>query len=280
MNLLTIQEPKNSKEKNVCLGIDFGTTNSVCSVIINEKVSFIKDENSNKLIPTIVYYKNGIKKFGNNITEKEVVNSIRSVKRNFLKNSDNKIFFDENKKKISAIDVAKDFFIYLKSLCDSYLELKGYDCVLTVPAYYDEKARSEIMRSAFMAGFNIKRLINEPTSAAFAYGIEKNKIGTFFVYDLGGGTFDISILKLSEGVFKVLGTSGDPILGGDDFDLLYANYLVKKNFHTELEKIDIQEQKRFIGCVKKIKENFDLKNNFEEDLTLNSISKRIKFKRD
>ena len=81
------------------LGIDFGTTNSVCSVIINEKVSFIKDENSNKLIPTIVYYKNGIKKFGNNITEKEVVNSIRSVKRNFLKNSDNKIFFDENKKK-------------------------------------------------------------------------------------------------------------------------------------------------------------------------------------
>lgn len=280
MNLLTIQEPKNGKEKNVCLGIDFGTTNSVCSVIINEKVCFIKDENSNKLIPTIVYYKNGIKKFGNNITEKEVVNSIRSVKRNFLMNPDDKIFFDENEKKISAIDVAKDFFIYLKSLCDSYLELKVYDCVLTVPAYYDEKSRSEIMRSAFMAGFNIKRLINEPTSAAFAYGIEKNKTGTFFVYDLGGGTFDISILKLSEGVFKVLGTSGDPILGGDDFDLLYANYLVKKNFHIELKKINIQEQKRFIGYVKKVKENFDLKNNFEEDVTFNTISKKIIFKRD
>ena len=104
MNLLTIQEPKNSKEKNVCLGIDFGTTNSVCSVILNEKVSFIKDEKSNKLIPTIVYYKNGIKKFGNNITEKEVVNSIRSVKRNFLKNPDNKIFFDENEKKIKKLE--------------------------------------------------------------------------------------------------------------------------------------------------------------------------------
>ena len=83
------------------------------------------------------------------------------------------------------------------------------------------------MRSALLAGFNIKRLINEPTSAAFAYGIEKNKTGTFFVYDLGGGTFDVSILKLSDGVFKVLGTSGDPMLGGDDFDRLYANFLLK-----------------------------------------------------
>jgi len=173
--------------------------------------------------------------------------------------------------------VARDFFIYLKSLCDSFLELKGYDCVLTVPAYYDEKARSEIMRSAFLAGFNIKRLINEPTSAAFAYGIEKSKTGTFFVYDLGGGTFDISILRLSEGVFKVLGTSGDPILGGDDFDSLYANYLVKKNFDLDLKKIDSQEWKRFISYVKKIKENFEFKNNFEENVTFNSISKKIKF---
>lgn len=277
MNLLTIEEPKNNKEKNICLGIDFGTTNSVCSVITDEKISFIKDEKNNELIPTLVYYKNGIKKFGNNINEKEVIDSIKSIKRKFLKDPDDKIFLNENEQKISATEVARDFFIYLKSLCDSFLELKGYDCVLTVPAYYDEKARSEIMRSAFLAGFNIKRLINEPTSAAFAYGIEKSKTGTFFVYDLGGGTFDISILRLSEGVFKVLGTSGDPILGGDDFDSLYANYLVKKNFDLDLKKIDSQEWKRFISYVKKIKENFESKNNFEENVTFNSISKKIKF---
>ena len=277
MNLLTIEEPKNNKEKNICLGIDFGTTNSVCSVITDEKISFIKDEKNNELIPTLVYYKNGIKKFGNNINEKEVIDSIKSIKRKFLKDPDDKIFLNENEQKISATEVARDFFIYLKSLCDSFLELKGYDCVLTVPAYYDEKARSEIMRSAFLAGFNIKRLINEPTSAAFAYGIEKSKTGTFFVYDLGGGTFDISILRLSEGVFKVLGTSGDPILGGDDFDSLYANYLVKKNFDLDLKKIDSQEWKRFISYVKKIKENFEFKNNFEENVTFNSISKKIKF---
>ena len=280
MNLLTIEEPKNNKEKNICLGIDFGTTNSVCSVITDEKISFIKDEKNCKLIPTLIYYKNGIKKFGNNISEKEVVDSIKSIKRNFLKDPDNKIFLNENEQEISTIEVAKDFFIYLKSLCDSFLKLKGYDCVLTVPAYYDEKARSEIMRSAFLAGFNIKRLINEPTSAAFAYGIEKSKIGTFFVYDLGGGTFDISILKLSEGVFKVLGTSGDPVLGGDDFDLLYATYLAKKNFDLDLNKIDVQERKRFIGYVKKIKENFESKNNFEESIKINSISKKIKFKKE
>ncbi len=280
MNLLTIEEPKNNKEKNICLGIDFGTTNSVCSVITDEKISFIKDEKNCELIPTLIYYKNGIKKFGNDISEKEAVDAIKSIKRNFLKDPDNKIFLNENEQKISTIEVAKDFFIYLKSLCDSFLKLKGYDCVLTVPAYYDEKARSEIMRSAFLAGFNIKRLINEPTSAAFAYGIEKSKTGTFFVYDLGGGTFDISILKLSEGVFKVLGTSGDPVLGGDDFDLLYASYLAKKNFDLDLNKVDVQERKRFIGYVKKIKENFESKNNFEENIKFNSISKKIKFKKE
>ena len=280
MNLLTIEEPKNNKEKNICLGIDFGTTNSVCSVITDEKISFIKDEKNCELIPTLIYYKNGIKKFGNDISEKEAVDAIKSIKRNFLKDPDNKIFLNENEQKISTIEVAKDFFIYLKSLCDSFLKLKGYDCVLTVPAYYDEKARSEIMRSAFLAGFNIKRLINEPTSAAFAYGIEKSKTGTFFVYDLGGGTFDISILKLSEGVFKVLGTSGDPVLGGDDFDLLYASHLAKKNFDLDLNKVDVQERKRFIGYVKKIKENFESKNNFEENIKFNSISKKIKFKKE
>lgn len=280
MNLLTIEEPKNNKEKNICLGIDFGTTNSVCSVITDEKISFIKDEKNCELIPTLIYYKNGIKKFGNNISEKEAVDAIKSIKRNFLKDPDNKIFLNENEQKISTIEVAKDFFIYLKSLCDSFLKLKGYDCVLTVPAYYDEKARSEIMRSAFLAGFNIKRLINEPTSAAFAYGIEKSKTGTFFVYDLGGGTFDISVLKLSEGVFKVLGTSGDPVLGGDDFDFLYSSYLAKKNFDLDLNKVDVQERKRFIGYVKKIKENFESKNNFEENIKFNSISKKIKFKKE
>ena len=280
MNLLKIEEPKNNKEKNICLGIDFGTTNSVCSVITDEKISFIKDEKNCELIPTLIYYKNGIKKFGNNISEKEAVDAIKSIKRNFLKDPDNKIFLNENEQKISTIEVAKDFFIYLKSLCDSFLKLKGYDCVLTVPAYYDEKARSEIMRSAFLAGFNIKRLINEPTSAAFAYGIEKSKTGTFFVYDLGGGTFDISILKLSDGVFKVLGTSGDPVLGGDDFDFLYSSYLAKKNFDLDLNKVDVQERKRFIGYVKKIKENFESKNNFEENIKFNSISKKIKFKKE
>jgi molecular chaperone HscA len=280
VNLLTIEEPKNNKEKNICLGIDFGTTNSVCSVITDEKISFIKDEKNCELIPTLIYYKNGIKKFGNDISEKEAVDAIKSIKRNFLKDPDNKIFLNENEQKISTIEVAKDFFIYLKSLCDSFLKLKGYDCVLTVPAYYDEKARSEIMRSAFLAGFNIKRLINEPTSAAFAYGIEKGKTGTFFVYDLGGGTFDISVLKLSEGVFKVLGTSGDPVLGGDDFDLLYASYLAKKNFDLDLNKVDVKERKRFIGYVKKIKENFESKNNFEENIKFNSISKKIKFKKE
>ena len=110
------------------------------------------------------------------------------------------------------MEVSKDFFIYLKNLCEKNLNQNIFDCVITVPAYFDEKARSGIMRAAFMAGLRVRRLINEPTAAAFAYGLEKKKKGIFFVYDLGGGTFDVSLLKLSDGIFKVIATSGDPNL--------------------------------------------------------------------
>ena len=152
-----------------------------------------------------------------------------------------KRFEDENNNKISSIEVSKDFFIYLKKLCEKNLNQNIFDCVITVPAYFDEKARSGIMRAAFMAGLRVRRLINEPTAAAFAYGLEKKKKGIFFVYDLGGGTFDVSLLKLSDGIFKVIATSGDPNLGGDDFDILFAKWLVDKYFSVNFD--DLKKRK-------------------------------------
>ena len=241
MNLLTIDEPSAKIKKNICVGIDFGTTNSVCSVIINNETKFINDEKKNILIPTIISYKNKKKIFGNNILEDEFLDSISSIKRNFVKEPDDKIHLNEKNKKISSVEVAKDFFSYLKSLCDSYLDTSVYDCVLTIPAYFDEKSRSEIMRSALQAGLNVRRLINEPTAAAFAYGLENKKHGTFLVYDLGGGTFDISILKLTEGIFKVLGTSGDSLLGGDDLDFAFAEKILSDNFNMEINSVNDQE---------------------------------------
>ena len=183
MNLIKIKEPMSSKNNaKICLGIDFGTTNSVCSVKVEDKFQFIVDEKGETLIPTLILYNKKTKKFGNQIIKDEnYFNSIFSVKRNFTKDFQKKIFEDENDNKISSIEVSKDFFVYLKNVCEKNLNHNVFDCVITVPAYFDEKARSGIMRAAFMAGLRVRRLINEPTAAAFAYGLEKKR-KVFFLF--------------------------------------------------------------------------------------------------
>ena len=278
MNLIKIKEPLSSKNNSkICLGIDFGTTNSVCSVKVNENLQFILDEMEETLIPTMILYNANTKKFGNQIIKNDsYFNSIFSVKRNFTKDFEKKIFEDENGTKISTIDVSKDFFIYLKNLCERNLNQNVFDCVITVPAYFDEKARSGIMRAAFMAGFRVRRLINEPTAAAFAYGLEKKKKGIFFVYDLGGGTFDVSLLKLSDGIFKVIATSGDPNLGGDDFDNLYAKWLVKENFDLDFDDLNKQEQLKIVKQSKVFKEELTNSQAFDTEIRVNEFVKKVK----
>ena len=277
MNLIKIKEPLSSSDNaKICLGIDFGTTNSVCSVKVNNKFHFIKDEKGTNLIPTLILYEEKTKKFGNQIIKNEsYFNSIFSVKRNFTKDFEEKKFEDEHKKKISSIEVSKDFFVYLKNLCEKNLNNSIFDCVITVPAYFDEKARSGIMRAAFMAGLRVRRLINEPTAAAFAYGLEKKKKGIFFVYDLGGGTFDVSLLKLSDGIFKVIATGGDPNLGGDDFDDLYAKWLVKKYFGIEFNDLNEKEKLKLVKKSKLFKEKLLNLPFFKEELKVNDCIKKI-----
>ena len=277
MNLIKIKEPMSSKnDAKICLGIDFGTTNSVCSVKIKDKFQFIFDEKGETLIPTLILYNPKNKKFGNQIKkDKNYFNSIFSVKRNFTKDFQKKIFKDDNDNKISSIEVSKDFFVYLKNLCEKNLKHNVFDCVITVPAYFDEKARSGIMRAAFMAGLRVRRLINEPTAAAFAYGLEKKKKGIFFVYDLGGGTFDVSLLKLSDGIFKVIATSGDPNLGGDDFDYIYAKWLVKKNFKKEFDDFDKKEKLKLIKKCKLFKEKLFHSPSFYEKLKVEECVKKV-----
>ncbi len=278
MNLIKIKEPLSSNNSSkICLGIDFGTTNSVCSVKVNNKLHFITDENGKSLIPTLILYDTKIKRFGNQIIKNEsYYNSIFSVKRDFTRDFEKKKFEDENKNKISSIEVSKDFFIYLKNLCEKNLNHNIFDCVITVPAYFDEKARSGIMRAAFMAGLRVRRLINEPTAAAFAYGLEKKKKGIFFVYDLGGGTFDVSLLKLSDGIFKVLGTSGDPNLGGDDLDNLYAKWLINNSFGINFDDLNEKEKLKLVKKSKLFKEKLTNSQSFEEELEVNDCVKKIK----
>ena len=202
MNLVNIGDPLEKQESFFCLGIDFGTTNSVCSVKIDNEIIFIEDFKE-KIIPSTVFFENKKVFVGNQISKKVKTNQIIfSIKRLFVKNPDQKELFTDENIENTPVEIAKEIFSYIKAKSQEFLRKTITDCVLTVPAYFDEKARSGIMRAAFMSGLNVRRLINEPTAAAFAYGLEKKKRGLFLVYDLGGGTFDVSLLKLRDGIFK------------------------------------------------------------------------------
>jgi len=274
MSLVNIDEPNKKQTISMCLGIDFGTTNSVCSVKLDDKVIFVEDSNKKTLIPTALSFKKKIV-IGNDIDfKKNIQDCVFSIKRNFVNNPDKKILLNNNLE-MSPVEISKEFFLYLKKMTEEFLREDLSDCVLTVPAYFDERARSGIMRSALMAGFNIRRLINEPTAAAFAYGLEAQKRGNFLVYDLGGGTFDVSLLKLKDKLFKVVGTSGDPNLGGDDFDNLILEELVLKGLKTKKKDLAETELKVLLKRSKLIKEKSQETKNFTASFIVNGEKKEI-----
>ena len=145
--------------------------------------------------------------------------------------------------------------------------------MITVPAYFDDTQRQATKDAASMAGLKVLRLINEPTAAALAYGLETKNQGLFMVYDLGGGTFDVSILHLEQGIFSVVATGGDTNLGGDDFDELIANHLAK-NLPTSFDKLNLISKTNLLSVARELKENLsslnDKKNNAVATLTLNN----------
>ena len=271
MSLLQIEEPikgerNTESKKNFCVGIDFGTTNSVCSVKIDGKVIMITDEFGEVIIPSVVIFKNTDVLVGNQIKKNiktGLENRIFSIKRDFVESPEEKKNYGNHKEGLTPIAVSALIFKYLKKCCESFLGKEISKCVVTVPAYFDERSRLAIKQSASLVGFDVLRLVNEPTSAAYAYGLEEKTRGNYFVYDLGGGTFDVSILKLTDGVFKVLSTGGDPFLGGDDLDKLFANKLadslnIKFNSLSEIDKIMLVRKAKFI------KENLQKKNVLNE----------------
>ncbi len=275
MNLINIDEPNKKSFTSKCLGIDFGTTNSVCSIKIGEKVIFIEDSKKMNLIPSIVCFDKTVK-VGNDIDlEKNLQTSIFSIKRYFTDNPDGQIVINSKSDCLSPVEIAKEIFSYLKKICNNFLNEEVNDCIITVPAYYDERARSGIMRSALMSGFNVRRLINEPTAAAFAYGLDKKKRGKFLVYDLGGGTFDISLLNLKDNLFKVIGTSGDAKLGGDDLDQLLLDYILNTYFDPIKNDLSHSEILSLKKASKSIKENLQSVNNIVAEVTIKNKKKNI-----
>ncbi len=238
------------------VGIDLGTTNSVVSIVQGGEPEVLLNAEGSRLTPSIVAFsKTGERLVGDPAKRQAVLNSertIRSIKRKMgtrdKTNVDGKAYSPEE---ISAMILTK-----LKADAETRLGEKVTDAVITVPAYFDDSQRTATKNAGEIAGFNVLRIINEPTAAAIAYGLDRGgKDETIIVYDLGGGTFDVSVLEVSEGLLEVKSTAGDTRLGGDDFDERVMNYIAdtfQKSDGIDLRK-DAQALQRLKEAAEKAK---------------------------
>ena len=264
MSLLQISDPSktNDELKKFVVGIDLGTTNSLVATyyedcdIFDDRLKVYKD-NSSGLIPSVV----SIDQSGNIMVGVEAVNNldktnttyISSIKRimglsyqdmksiefindlKIINGKNNLPYIDVYNNRYSAVEISSKILSHLKKIAESQ-ENKSLDgAVITVPAYFNDVQRQATKNAAKLSGINVLRLLNEPTAAALAYGLESEETGSFIVYDFGGGTFDVSVLSLEKGLFKVLSTDGDTNLGGDDIDNILSywlidNFLFLKNY--------------------------------------------------
>ncbi|MDN2481940.1 Fe-S protein assembly chaperone HscA [Vibrio agarivorans] len=253
MALLQIAEPGQSSaphEHKLAAGIDLGTTNSLVASVRSGSAVTLNDSAGRSILPSIVNYSGAQPEVGykaKDLAETDPENTIISVKRLIgrslkdinqrypslpyrFKASDNGLpVLDTLSGDKNPIEVSADILKALGQRAEETLggELAGV--VITVPAYFDDAQRAGTKDAAKLAGLHVLRLLNEPTAAAIAYGLDSGQEGIIAVYDLGGGTFDISILRLSKGVFEVLATGGDSALGGDDFDHLLAEHLIEQS---------------------------------------------------
>ncbi|MFC5078523.1 Chaperone protein HscA [Vibrio thalassae] len=274
MALLQIAEPGQSSaphEHKLAAGIDLGTTNSLVATVRSGEAATLPDSEGRKILPSVVHYTEETTTVGIDARDNaaaDPVNTIISVKRLLgrsladvqsrypsmlysLTESDNGLPVLQTRGGAkNPIQVSSDILKALAQRAEESLggELAGV--VITVPAYFDDAQRQGTKDAASLAGLHVLRLLNEPTAAAIAYGLDSGQEGVIAVYDLGGGTFDISILRLSRGVFEVLATGGDSALGGDDFDHLVAEHLQQQIGKSELT---LQEQRQLLDAATQAK---------------------------
>lgn len=234
------------KNMSKIIGIDLGTTNSCIAVMEGGEAVVIPNPEGNRTTPSVVAFKDGDRSVGE-VAKRQAVtnpNTIMSIKR--YMGTDHKETVegkDYTPQEISAIILQK-----LKSHAEDYLGEKVEKAVITVPAYFNDAQRQATKDAGQIAGLQVERIVNEPTAAALAYGLEKDEDQTILVFDLGGGTFDVSILELGDGFFEVKATSGDNKLGGDDFDQVIIDYLVSE-FKKE-NGIDLSQDKMALQRLK------------------------------
>jgi molecular chaperone HscA len=278
MALLQISEPGKSTmphEHRRVIGIDLGTTNSLVASVISGSPTILNPNDNSNLLPSIVHYTKESILVGNdakNLLSKDPKNTISSAKRLIgktigdinqdhfslnLADGDGVISIKTSIGMKNPIEVSAEILKTLKSVAEKSLGGELMGAVVTVPAYFDDAQRQATKDACELAGLNVLRLINEPTAAAVAYGLDKKSMGHFVVFDLGGGTFDVSILNLSKGLFEVLATHGDANLGGDDFDQAIVNFLNDK-YQFKVKDIEVQALVSILA--REIKESLSTKN--------------------
>lgn len=243
-SLLQIYEPGETPlphEHAVAIGIDLGTTHSVVAIADGATAQAISDAQGRTIIPSLVGY---------DTNQTPIVGHAAAAARSTglkvhasIKRQMGQTTGDES---ALPVQVSADILRHMKHIAEEALGHEVREAVITVPAYFDDAARTATRDAARLAGLSVLRLINEPTAAALAYGLDTRKQGIFAVYDLGGGTFDISILKLEEGVFQVLSTAGDTQLGGDDVDAALAEFAFGANATAE-QKLEARHAKEALS---------------------------------
>ncbi len=220
------------------IGIDLGTTNSCVAIMEGGEAKVIANAEGVRTTPSVVAFKNGEIQVGE-VAKRQVItnpDTVSSIKRKMGTSYKVKV----NGKEYTPQEISAMILQNLKKTAEAYLGHKVNEAVITVPAYFNDAERQATKDAGKIAGLEVKRIINEPTAAALAYGIDKkDKTQTVLVYDLGGGTFDVSILELADGTFEVISTAGNNRLGGDDFDHKIIDYLVsefKKETSVDLSK--------------------------------------------
>ena len=253
------------------VGIDLGTTNSVVAVLEGGEPAVVANAEGNRTTPSIVAFK-GSEVLVGELAKRQAItnpdNTIRSIKREI--GTSWKETFEG--KEYTPQEISARILQKLKTDAEAYLGEDVTEAVITVPAYFNDAERQATKEAGKIAGLNVLRIINEPTAASLAYGLENSEDQKILVYDLGGGTFDVSVLEISEGVFEVKSTAGDSKLGGDDWDQKVMDWLVEK--FKSSTGIDISTDKMAMQRIKEgaEKAKIELSSTSETEINLPFIT--------
>ncbi|MDD3207315.1 MAG: molecular chaperone DnaK [Erysipelotrichia bacterium] len=255
--------------KEVILGIDLGTTNSVVSYLqADGKVKVIPNPEGTNTTPSAVAFKSSGEEIVGNAAKRQAVtnpDTVLSIKRKM--GTSEKIHIKCVKKDFTPQEISAKVLAYMKKYAEDNIGQAIKKAVITVPAYFNDAQRQATKDAGVIAGLEVVRIINEPTAAALAYGLESKKTGKILVYDLGGGTFDVSILDIGDGTFEVVSTSGDNRLGGDDWDKVLADWIKAQiKIAHNVDLTDKMAEQRFLEAAEKAK--IELSGSLETTISL------------